>query len=515
MIEITRPKRYKKQNKYAPTKNAIIFMRVSTKDQEDGYSLDAQKTNLERYCTEKGLNIIKEFRVIESSTVGGRKQFFEMLNFVKQQKQHINIVCDTVDRLQRGFKELPLLDELRCSGKITLHFQREKYQLDKDSKSSDFLLYHLHIVMAENYVKTLADNVKRSFKKCRELGVWTHQAPIGYLNARTENNETTIKPDKEQAWIIKRMFEMYAQGTYSLADIKRWAQEQGLRTCRGKVLTDQTTRNILDNPFYCGTMICNDIPYKHRYETLISEDLFNQCQAVLNKKMNHKLRKHKHLFQGLIHCGSCGRLITTDVKGKSGQYKYLFCPSCKGNHTKEGEAVRAVKTVLKALTGLKEKQVAGIIDKINKQLDVDNGINKEEIRAYKKRLTEVKTQKETLLDLRLDKSITPEQYTKKLNQLNAEEEKLKALLVDKNDDEEREVITLKSLMCLVLRLEELFDFSNFDQKRQIIKLLSSKICLQDGNICFYCKKAIENILSTASFKVWRARQDSNLQPSDP
>ncbi|MFN8694678.1 MAG: recombinase family protein [Holosporales bacterium] len=56
---------------------AIILARVSTKEQEDGHSLNAQKQRLGDYCQRKGLTVIKTFELIESSTRGERKEFQE------------------------------------------------------------------------------------------------------------------------------------------------------------------------------------------------------------------------------------------------------------------------------------------------------------------------------------------------------------------------------------------------------------------------------------------------------
>ena len=60
---------------------AVIFTRVSTRDQEDGHSLNAQLKRLREYCNKHNLDIIKEFEVSESSTIGDRKQFKEMIKF--------------------------------------------------------------------------------------------------------------------------------------------------------------------------------------------------------------------------------------------------------------------------------------------------------------------------------------------------------------------------------------------------------------------------------------------------
>lgn len=66
---------------------AVILARVSSKEQEEGYSLDAQKDRLINYCNRNNLEVIKTFTIIESSTQGTRKNFNEMLNFCKNKNQ--------------------------------------------------------------------------------------------------------------------------------------------------------------------------------------------------------------------------------------------------------------------------------------------------------------------------------------------------------------------------------------------------------------------------------------------
>lgn len=53
--------------------NAIILVRVSTREQEEGYSIEAQKYRLVEYCQRKNLEVIKTFEIIESSSRGDRK----------------------------------------------------------------------------------------------------------------------------------------------------------------------------------------------------------------------------------------------------------------------------------------------------------------------------------------------------------------------------------------------------------------------------------------------------------
>ena len=55
---------------------AVILARVSSKEQEEGHSLPAQQSRLIEYAKRKGLDVIKIFKIVESSTRGKRKEFF-------------------------------------------------------------------------------------------------------------------------------------------------------------------------------------------------------------------------------------------------------------------------------------------------------------------------------------------------------------------------------------------------------------------------------------------------------
>lgn len=66
------------------------------------------------------------------------------------------------DRVQRSFKEFPMLDALVRDGKIELHFNSEGYVIHKDSVSQDRFMWSIGVVLAQGYVDSLRDNVKRS-----------------------------------------------------------------------------------------------------------------------------------------------------------------------------------------------------------------------------------------------------------------------------------------------------------------------------------------------------------------
>ena len=121
------------------TVKAIILARVSTKEQEEGHSIAAQRQRLVDYCARKDLQLVKTFELVESSTRGERKEFAAMLEFAQAQNETVAIVADAVDRFQRSFKESVLIDELIRKGKVELHFYRENMVIGTDASSTDIL----------------------------------------------------------------------------------------------------------------------------------------------------------------------------------------------------------------------------------------------------------------------------------------------------------------------------------------------------------------------------------------
>ena len=145
---------------------AIILSRVSSKDQEEGYSIAAQTEKLKEYCQRKGLDVLKVFEITESSTVGDRKQFKEMLAYAKEihtkTHQRLAIIVDAVDRLMRNFSDQAVLNDLMNQDVIELHFARTGGIVHKDSASHEKLMWNMQIMMAQAYVDSMKDNVKRS-----------------------------------------------------------------------------------------------------------------------------------------------------------------------------------------------------------------------------------------------------------------------------------------------------------------------------------------------------------------
>lgn len=325
-------------------KEAVIFARVSSEKQEKGASIDAQKESVYEYCKNKGLKIIKEFIITESTIRGERKQYKEMLKFVASRTKKTAIVVNCVDRLQRSYKDTPILDDLRKKGLIEVHFLKENLILSKDSRGIDILFWNMCVLMANSYILSLSDNVRRSLEYNWSQGKWQSLAPIGYLNQKDKHGKSIIVIDEERAPIIKRLFEEYATGLHTAQSLLILACKLGLTAKetyseetpqRKRFISRTKIYEILRNPFYAGIMCVKGKLMPHIHGKIIDKKLYDQVQQIMDAKgMESEIHKHqqkykvkKFAFRGIVLCGRCHHLMSPDCKTKANgkQYTYLRC----------------------------------------------------------------------------------------------------------------------------------------------------------------------------------------------
>jgi DNA invertase Pin-like site-specific DNA recombinase len=171
---------------------ALLLARVSSKEQEEGQSIPAQERRLREYADRKGLVVGQVFKITESSTKDTRKEFEKILEIIRKSKESLALVADTIDRVQRSFKESVVLEELRKEGKVEIHFMQEGLVLNLKSNSSDILRWDMGVMFARSYVLQLSDNVKRSKEQAVKNGSWIGLAPLGYIHIMKKNIQLLV-----------------------------------------------------------------------------------------------------------------------------------------------------------------------------------------------------------------------------------------------------------------------------------------------------------------------------------
>ena len=85
---------------------AVLYTRVSSKDQEEGFSLAAQRELLDAYAREKGLRVVQRFEESETAKSGGtRPAFARMVEALREKAGQTVLLVEKTDRLYRNLKD--------------------------------------------------------------------------------------------------------------------------------------------------------------------------------------------------------------------------------------------------------------------------------------------------------------------------------------------------------------------------------------------------------------------------
>jgi site-specific DNA recombinase len=496
---------------------AVILARVSTQEQEEGHSIDAQIRRLEEYCVRKGLDVLKTFRIIESSTRGNRKEFQEMIEYIKSQKEPVALIADAVDRVQRGFKESVMLDELRRQEKVLLHFLREGIVLDKDAKSSDIMMWDFAVMGAKTYVLAISDNVKRSIEFKIRNGEWIGPAPVGYLNdTDTETGKKNVVQDPVRASLIKKTFELHSTGNYSLNQLAKIMREKGLtNSTRSEIPATRTFIDyILKNPFYYGEMRIKGQLYKHKYEPIITKWLFDKCEEV-RQSWHKKPFKHgskPFVFRGLVKCAYCGCTISSDRK--KDKYTYLYCTQHRGKcgalRVREEVVSEQIRDVLKSLQ-IPQDLLIDFKEQLRTTNETEYKFHQEAIRETMRKIEKIKARVKQLYMDKLDKRITDEEYDTFHKDFRSEQDKLEVELAMHSNADKEFYITITNLLDISTRAFELYESSKLDQKRQLLNFMFSNLKLEGKKLVFNLKRPFDVLAGLTKTQDWLPGSDSNGQ----
>lgn len=312
----------------APENTCVIYARVSSREQAEGYSLDAQLGLLRGYAIAKGLTVVAEFAEPESAKTAGRRHFGEALHLIRTRKARA-LVVEKTDRLYRNLKDRVLVDESRAE----VHLVKEGAVITPDSKSHEKFVHDIKVTVAKLFIDNLKEEAEKGILEKLNQGGWPGAAPLGYINTRRDGRNV-VDPDPARAVLVRRLFEEFAKGQQSTQSLHVFAASIGLTNRRGNALVKSQVYWILTNPFYTGRMVWKGQTYKGNHPPLISEALFAKVQEILTGRTSGSAPKSKREFayKGIIRCGVCGCLCSpyTVRKPSGAEFTYYACTGARG-----------------------------------------------------------------------------------------------------------------------------------------------------------------------------------------
>ena len=305
----------------------FLYARKST-DVEDKQvlSIEAQLDELRDYAKRENLSIAEEYIEKQSAKTPGRPVFNKMLQKIEDGDAD-SILAWHPDRLARNSID---------GGKIIYLLDTEKLASLKfptfwcDNTSQGKFMLNMAFGQSKYYVDSLSENTKRGLRQKVRRGEYPGLSPVGYIN---DSRTKTIVIDKKTAPVIRKTYELYAEGNQTLDTIGMFLAQHQLLTKHGKKIHRTRATFILSNPFYYGHFRYAGEVYEGKHEPLVSKQLFDKVQEVM-KERGRPTRKKNTLPQaycGLLSCGTCGMMITgeyrvkTQVSGKQHFYTYYHC----------------------------------------------------------------------------------------------------------------------------------------------------------------------------------------------
>lgn len=490
---------------------AVILTRVSSKEQEDGHSLSAQNTRLIEYAKRKNLDVIKSFQIIESSTRGKRKEFMQMIDFCKKQKETIAIVADAVDRVQRSFKDSVLLDDLVRKEKIELHFYRENMIIGKNSNSMDIMRWDFSVMGAKSYVLQLSENVKRSIDYKTKNGEMSGAAPTGYINCKNEHGKSWLKPHELYGPMVKKLFQAYSLGRCSLAELKRMADSMELRSRNNKPMTTSSLYSMLNNPFYYGVMRSKGQLVKHVYEPIITKELWDKCQEVrigANKKP-FKYSDLPFLYRGLITCANSGRICTCELKKRQFEYIVCYTTDKKRKYVPASEVTEQITRILKTIS-IPQQQIDQFKEHLKQSKKSEIEYRNQELGVLHGSLTKAATRLDKLINMYIDGDIEKEIYELKKTELEQTKTQLEEKIKMHSAADNSFNGLISELIEITRNFANIFSFSrNIELKRHLLKLVFRTLEINEGNLGYALSFPFSEMQNLSTCPNWLLHLDSN------
>ncbi len=391
----------------------VIYARVSTKEQkEEGFSIEAQLELLKQYALQKELKIVGTFEDDESAKQSGRYNFNRMIKYLQSHSSVNTILVEKTDRLYRNLIDYGIIENL----KVEVHLVKENEILSENSKSHTKFIHGIKALMAKNYSDNLSEEVIKGMNQKAKNGHYPGRAPFGY-----KNNRETRLIDKvlEKAYIIKRLFEWYATGKYSLKTLSDKAYDEGLAYRKsGKRFSAGSLEKILKNPIYYGDFRWKSEVMNGNHDPIISRELFDLVQYQLKRFNKPKKGKLYYPFRGLLYCGYCGCQLTAQ-RQSGNRYIYYNCTGARGKCPQKyireeqialllGKVVQAIKIDQEIVNWIKEALKSSHAD--------ENEFHSNAISTLKREITKTETKIRSIYEDKLEGVIDTDRW-KELHQL--------------------------------------------------------------------------------------------------
>ena len=522
----------------------MIYIRVSSERQVQGYSLEGQKRYLKEWAEFEGMTVSEIYVEPGKSgkSITGREVFQKMLNDISTGQVEVDyVVVFKLSRFGRNAKDI--LNSLTYIKRYGVNLICKEDGLDSSTSMGKMMITILGAVAEMERENILAQTMLGREEKAKQGGWNGGFAPYGY---ELIDGKLHIKED--EAPIVELIFDKFVNGGMGYSTIAGYLNRQGIpkppsRNSHGRKFVDWSVHHIkrmLDNPVYTGRIAfgrtkmerIDGTENEYRrvksddyilsdevvHEPIISDELFEAARRKRQEATttgNPKIgRGTKHLLSGILKCPMCGSSMYADIvkwtnkdgqvmrkiKYQCGHYAKSKFGQCQKN-TIPAEWVEAEVIEYTKLLVRNKQFTEDIKNQIGHKTDVSE-IDAELDNYHKliKKLEKSKSNLEKDIDAIYDDDKHAERkrqdMNNRLNKIYEEIYNIEDMIIDcekKKEAAKQNVLTKENVFKMLLVFDKIFDKMNDADKRKLLESMIAEVHLHPKDTWQEGKNPIKEI----------------------
>jgi site-specific DNA recombinase len=326
---------------------AAIYIRVSSEEQVDNWSLGAQLERCQEFADSNGWDVVKVYEDAGFSAKSDQRPALQQLLRDAESGKFEALIIYKLDRLSRRQGHMALIVERLVAAGVRLASATEHLPWENILQRDLIIGVHGLIAQIDNQNRAM-ETTKGKAARAR-AGYWNGSLSFGYTTVKLfkkhgyadwQNGQITEAayntyleqiaevfkrfkhlteddaiPDPTNAGGLVLAFEYYSQGGVSDRDVGNLLNALGYRPSRhtGKrhrrLFGPDTIRDMLQNRFYLAETQYKGEMFPGRHPALISEELFELCQETRRKRRIRKVRgkavRSVYPLSRIVYCARC------------------------------------------------------------------------------------------------------------------------------------------------------------------------------------------------------------------
>lgn len=331
--------------------NAFVYARYSSAAQRD-VSIEQQFKEAKLFAEHNGFHIIREYadHAITGTTYD-RPELQLMIHDAEVLRPAALILWKS-DRISRDRTDAVIIKhKLRDLG-VQIYYVAESMPDDDADRA---LLEGIFESIAAHEVIKHSKNVTRGLTSNAERCWYNGHKLFGYVGVK--NSPYQIDPKTGPA--VQKIFQDYADGV-PMKQIADYLNNSGFITTKGKQFTEKTLWHTIHNRSYLGEYQYGDIVVPGGMPRLVSDELFEKCNEVLQKNKHggrgagKKLQNADPLtgidfwLTGKLKCGKCGAFMS-GISGTSHTGALYYYYTCNNHRNHNCDMVNVRKSVIERI----------------------------------------------------------------------------------------------------------------------------------------------------------------------